>query len=496
VSGKRTWLAERAAIWPARPALEIAGRAVSYAELAARARELARRLRALGVREGDVVAALLPNGLAFAELLHAVPLCNATLLPLNLRLTARELAVQLRDGGARLLLHGGGALAERAAATAAAEDGRNLQTVEVGLGAERAPAPPAAEPDPDPGERIDPRAPLAILFTSGTTGRPKGAMLSHQNFLWSAVGSAFHLGVAPTDRWLACLPFYHVGGLSILLRCALYGIPAVVHERFDPEAVNRALDEIRVTLVSLVPTMLERVLAARGPHRAPPGLRCILLGGGPAPAPLLQRAAELGFPVAPTYGLTEAASQVATRPPHEAGLPRDTDLRPLFGTEVRILDAQGRRAPPGEAGEIVVRGPTVMLGYANRPRETADALRDGWLHTGDAGVLDTCGALRVLDRRGDLIDSGGENVYPAEIEAVLLEHPAVAEAAVAAVPDPEYGRRPAAWLVLRVATTPGDPELRAFCRSRLAGYKVPVAFHRVAALPRDASGKLARGRLA
>jgi O-succinylbenzoic acid--CoA ligase len=239
--------------------------------------------------------------------------------------------------------------------------------------------------------------------------------------------------------------------------------------------------------------MLARVLDARGARPAPRQLRFVLLGGGPCPAPLLSRARDAGFPVAPTYGLTEATSQVATRAPDA---PQDAGLAPLPGTEVRIADEAGRWLPPGREGEICVRGPSLMTGYWRRPEATAAALRDGWLHTGDIGRLDAARGLHVLDRRSDLIVSGGENVYPAEVEAVLLAHPAVAEAGVAAVADATWGARPAAWWVARPGAEADADTLARFCRERLAGYKVPVAYRRVASLPRTAAGKLRRHALA
>jgi O-succinylbenzoic acid--CoA ligase len=485
------WLASRARISASHRALEIAGEAISYGELQRRARAAAGRLRGLGVGPGDVVATLLGNGAPFVELLHAAALCGAALLPLNVRLTPRELAQQLRDAGARLLLHEAGALQERARAAAADASGTQTRAT---AGAARAFADAAA--DVPAGETIAAVAadsPLAILFTSGTSGTPKGAQLSHDNFLWSALASAVHLGVDPRDRWLACMPLFHVGGLSILLRAALYGNSVVVHERFDPAAVNRAFDRDGITCASLVASMLARILDDRGERPAPPQLRCVLLGGGPAPMSLIERARALGFPIAPTYGLTEAASQVATRAPGDAA--PGAGLRPLLGNEVRVVDGEERDLPDGAPGELLLRGPSVMRGYVNRPAETAATLRGGWLHTGDIAVRAGDGTLEILERRSDLILSGGENVYPSEIEAALREHPAVADAAVAAVKDPDFGQRPAAWLVFRPGTAPDGEQLRAFCRERLAGYKVPVAFHGVADLPRNAAGKLLRHEL-
>jgi O-succinylbenzoic acid--CoA ligase len=483
------WLAQRAAVTPERTACAVGGQVLTYGQLNQRVQVLAAALRRQGVQPGDVVAALFGNGLAFLELVHAVDRCAATLLPLNVWLTPRELCFQLGDSGARALLYAGDSLAELAHATGNMAPGLELvawpETLERN-------APQVADPDlpvADPGD------PLAILYTSGTAGRPKGVYLSRANFLWSAVSSAFHLGVDADDRWLACLPLFHVGGLSILLRAVLYGNAAMVHERFDPASVSRALDAEAITHVSLTPTMLQRLLEVRGARPAPPRLRCALIGGGPCSRALLERARERGLPVAPTYGLTEATAQVATRPPSHAG-DADAPLTPLLGTQLRIVDAHGAQAAPDSEGEIWVRGPTVMSGYVRDPGPGDTALRDGWLHTGDVGMLDAAGRLRVLDRRSDLIISGGANVYPAEVEAALLEHPAVAEVGVAGVADREYGKRPVAWWRPHAgADAPSASALQAFCRERLAGYKMPVAFYRVEALPRNSAGKLLRHQL-
>jgi O-succinylbenzoic acid--CoA ligase len=221
----------------------------------------------------------------------------------------------------------------------------------------------------------------------------------------------------------------------------------------------------------------------------------VLLGGGPAPRELVERARKLGFPIVTTYGLTEAASQVATLPIEQALASGDAAGAPLLWNELAILSPEGAPLAAGEIGEIAVRGPTLMSGYLHRPEETARALRDGWLLTGDVGVRDPDGPLRVLDRRSDLIVSGGENVYPAEVEGVLLAHPAVAEAGVAGEPEPRLGRRVAAWIVLRPGARAEAAALDAFCRERLAGYKVPRAYYFVASLPRGPSSKLLRREL-
>jgi len=295
------------------------------------------------------------------------------------------------------------------------------------------------------------------------------------------------------------MPLFHIGGLSILIRSALFGSSVVLHERFDAERVARSLDEDRVTRVSFVATMLAKVIAARGDRRAPESLELVLLGGGPASQDLLSRARDLHYPIAPTYGLTEAASQVATRPP-SAPVASETDLsgglEALPGVEIRIADADGKRVGAGVDGEIQLRGPILMKAYLDDLEATSRVLREGWFSTGDVGRLDLKGHLRVLDRRSDLILSGGENIYPAEVESVLTAHPDIEDAAVIGIPNKEYGASPVAYVVLHPNTELNPASLNSFCRDRLAAYKVPIDFIAIPELPRTPSGKLQRRHLA
>jgi o-succinylbenzoate---CoA ligase len=414
IPGLEDWLTSAARVRPDHPAVVSAGGAVTYAELDERAGRVARRLAADGVVPGDRVRVSHPPGLAFAELLHAGPRIGAVL----------------------------------------------------------APVPPADPPEPRPGSpeadsplrsTVDPNAVHSVINTSGTTGEPKPVELTYANHAASAAASADALGVDPEDRWLCPLPLHHVGGLGVLIRCAIARTTAVLHERFDLERVKAVLEAGEVTLASLVPTMLVRLREA-GLRRAP-GLRAIALGGGPIPAGLLEWAADAGIPVTPVYGMTETCSQIV------AGSPG----RPLEGVDLRI----------GAGGEILVRGPMVAPG-ALAP--------DGWLHTGDLGRLDEDGRLQVQGRVKELIVTGGENVAPLEVEQALLAHPAVADAGVAGRPDPEWGEAIVAFVELR--SPAGAEELRAWCRERLAAHKVPKRVEVVAALPRTAAGKLLRDRLA
>jgi O-succinylbenzoic acid--CoA ligase len=397
-----------------------AGRTVTYAELDEAAGRTARRLAAFHVNPGDRVATTLPPGLAFAQLLHALPRLGAVFVPLNPR-DPRPPA---------------------AAAQFLVEEAVEGPELDVPLRSE-----------------VDPDATQVVIHTSGTTAAPKPVELTYGNLHASAEASAANLGVEPDDRWLCAMPLFHVGGLSILTRSAIYGTCAVVHERFDAHAVRHSLESGEATLVSVVATMLRRLRDA-GLSRAP-ALRAALVGGGPVPRDLLDWGASAGLPLVETYGMTETCSQIATP-------------RLLPGVEARI----------GHGGEILVRGPMVAPGAI---------AADGWLHTGDRGRIDADGRLWVDGRIKDTIVTGGENVAAAEVEEALMAHPAVDDAAVVGRPDPEWGEAVVAYVVTSAEVD--DDELRAHCRARLAGFKVPRAYERRDELPRTESGKLLKGRL-
>jgi o-succinylbenzoate---CoA ligase len=446
------WLQQRAEIAPERLALVTEAERFSFGELDRRVDAASHALRELGIRPGQHVGIKAPNGAGFVVAVHALMRLGAVLVPINTRLTAPEIDWQTQDAGLAKVL-----------------DEPVLQALLE--------CPPGARLS----REFNMDAPHSILYTSGTTGRPKGAILTYGNHWSSATASALNLGLVAGDSWLACLPLFHVGGLSILLRSVVYGMPAVVHPRFDPGQVNQAIDDRGVTIVSVVSTMLSRLLDDRGDRPFPATLRVVLLGGGPAPLPLLERALRAGAPVVQTYGLTETASQVVTLAPEDAVTKVGAAGKPLMGSQIRI-----------EAdGEIWVRGPSVSPGYLHQPQRLPGA----WLRTGDLGYLDPAGYLYVLDRRDDLIVSGGENVYPSEVEAALLAHPAVEEAGVVGLPDPEWGRTVAAVVKLQAGQRTTPDELIAFCRLRLAGYKVPRQVEFRDTLPHNAAGKLLRREL-
>ncbi len=527
------WLAARARLAPEQVALAAGDECLMFGALDRRATDVARRLVGLGVQPGDRVAVLLRNGVPMVELVHGVGRAGAVLVPLNVRLAPPELAWQIADSRPSLFLYDEAneasareILTPQSLPSPTGEEGNVplhdlrvdafaslLRTLPVFMGEgvpqghDNLPCESAFVPR----DRVDLAAVHTVIYTSGTTGRPKGVMLTYGNHWWSAIGSALNLGLRDDDRWLAVLPLFHVGGLSILMRGVIYGMPVLVHERFDPVAVNRAIDEDGVTVVSVVASMLRRMFDARGDRPYPPTLRQVLVGGGPVPLPLLEECLRRGVPAVQTYGMTETASQAVTLSPADALRKPGSTGKPLLPNELRI-ERDGMPVGADEVGEIALRGPTVTPGYADRPEETTRVLRDGWLHTGDLGRIDAEGYLYVLDRRSDLIISGGENVYPAEVEAVLSAHPFVAEAGVVGADDPRWGQVPVAYVVLRPDISDDDQlaisppvedrpesvagivadELIAFCRERLARYKVPSQIFVVDALPRNAAGKLLR----
>jgi len=431
------WLPRAAALRPDHPALlDADGRATTYAELHHSALDAAAVLQAKGIEGGDRVALQLPPGRPFLAALHATLMLGATVVPIDLRL-------------------GPGERAARVAGAAAVVD---------------APLERAGEPDAHVLGRLTADAPATLVHTSGTTADPKPVALTIGNWSWHALGSAVALGLDPHDRWLCALPLSHVGGLAIVIRSAIYGTTVVLHERFATEAVLTAIERDRITLVSLVPTTVERLLDAG--LKAPNPLRVALIGGGPLPPVLAAQAQEAGIPVAQTYGMTEACSQVSTSLP---GQP-ETAGRPLVGMQVTI----------GADDEILVKGPTVAPAAADR---------NGWLHTGDRGRLDAHGRLTITGRKVDTIVSGGENVSPAEVETALLAHPAVADAGVHGRPDPQWGEAVVATVVLHDGAETEAEELRAHVGAQLARFKVPKEIAFADALPRTASGKLLRREL-
>lgn len=479
------WLEKRANLTPDRVAVEAAEGSVSFAELRLRARSVAAHLLEQGVQAGNVVACLSESSLALVTLVHSIPYTGAQLMPLNIRLTEHELLYQLRDSRCTLLVY-----SDSYADTARSlkqELSQQLTIVSITeLQSHAAAAPSQLLYD------VGEHEVYTIMYTSGTTGYAKGVLQSYQNHWSSAVGSVLNLGLTEHDKWLAAVPLFHISGLSILLRSVIYGIPIVIQEKFSPQTANAAILNQGVTMMSVVSNMLLRMLEELGDQYYPEQFRCMLLGGGPAPLPLLETCVAKQIPVVQTYGMTETCSQFATLQPQYMLTKLGSAGKPLFQGELQIVQG-GVKQPAGAAGEIIVKGPNVTSGYLNGA--AADSFQQGWLHTGDVGYVDEEGFLYVLDRRKDMLISGGENVYPAEIEAVLMSHPDVLEAGVTGVEHEVWGQSPIAFVVMRQGKLLDEEQLLNYCQARLAKYKLPITIHAVAELPRNAANKLLRREL-
>ena len=493
--GLGSWLARRARFSPERVALTFGARSWTYAELQREIDAFAASLAQLGVRQGDRVAFLDLNHPNYLLTLFATARLGAIFVPLNFRLTAPELQFALADSGACVLVHS----EPFAAAVEQIRDAIPCRAfVRTPDDEEGRLATACVEPGPPQEERfVDGDAVALIMYTSGTTGRPKGAMITHDNLLASIHGFSLTFDTRADDRTLLVAPLFHIGGLNVTtLSAFLNGATVVLERRFDPDRVLALLEERRITTMFAVPTML--VEMARRPGFATAdldALRLIVSGGAPVPVPLLEQYLERGIDVCAGYGMTEAAPLITIVPPGRVLDKVGSVGLPSFFTEVRLVDDDGREVPPGSPGEFVLRGPNVMKGYWNRPDATAETLVDGWLRTGDVGVQDEDGFFAVVGRKKDMIITGGENVYPAEVEACLAEHPKIADAAVFGVPEPTWGEAVVAVVVPLDGAALSEQEVTAFMADRLARYKQPRRIVLADELPRSPSGKIVKQEL-
>jgi acyl-CoA synthetase (AMP-forming)/AMP-acid ligase II len=501
--------------WPEQTAVVDGDARPTWPELSERARAVAAALIGSGVQAGDRVALWAPNSLDWIATAFGVYQAGAVLLPVNTRFTAPEAAHVLRTAGARLLITVTDFLG-RDYAEAPAQDDALASTMELVV---LSGPPGGGTPWPEFLARGGPQAageaaarsaaltaddPADIIFTSGTTGRPKGAVLTHGAGTRMYTEWSRRVGLRHGDRYLALYPFFHTAGLkSVVLACILRGATIVPCPVFEVETVMRKVEAERITFLPGPPALYQSMLAADLSGYDRSSLRAAVTGAAVVPVELVRRMREeLGFAsVVTAYGLTETTGTV-TACQHDDPLEviAGTSGRPVPGMELRITDRTGRVLPAGEAGEVLVRGFAVMREYFADPEATAAAIDPGgWLHTGDVGVLDEAGNLRITDRIKDMFIVGGFNAYPAEIERVILTHPSVAQAAVVGVPDSRLGEVGCAFVVPRPDAAPGDAagaaELIAWCRERLANYKVPRRLEFVPRLPLNPSGKVLKFEL-
>jgi long-chain acyl-CoA synthetase len=494
-----------ARISPDKAALVSLERTVSWAEFKDRVARLAAAFRELGVAPGERVAMLAGNSDRYVEYYFATLWAGAVMVPVNTRWTTQEIAACLNDAAAVLLLvdveHCVGAdeLREQCPALrqvllAAAVDEHGLTSTET-LIRTTAPVTDAARHGDD----------LAALFyTGGTTGRAKGVMLSHANLMANSMTAMANMNISGATTHLHVSPMFHVAGGSRLFSVTVAGGTHAVIPAFEPGLFLGAIERFRVTLTVVVPTMLNRLvnLPGLGDYDLS-SLDMLSYGASPMPEALLERAMAL-FPEVrflQSYGMTELSPVATVLAPRfhvfdgpDAGFVRSAG-QPVYNADVAIFDGDGNRLEDGAVGEICVRGPMVMQGYWQQPELTAETLRGGWMHTGDAGYIGERGFLFLVDRIKDMIVTGGENVYSAEVENVLYQHPAIAECAVIGIPSADWGEAVHAVVTLRAGMTVSTEDLFRHCRSRIAGYKCPKSFEITADLPKSGAGKILKAEL-
>jgi long-chain acyl-CoA synthetase len=494
-----------AALYPDKPAFVMGGRQVSFAEYNRRLNRLVHALRQRGLGPGDRIAFLSRNSLELLDVLGAGEKGGFQVAPLNFRLSVGELARVLEKIDPHVLF-------------AQAQYGETVEAVGELLGREREldlvaldGAPEdwttleellASGEDTEAEVEITPGEVVYLMSTSGTTGTPRAAMLTHRGQWLDAVALALEMRLSPVDRHLAAMPLFHVGGRAIVLAHTLRGCTVYVHDGFDAATVARDVDEHRITTTHVVPTMLSWLLEQELEREALSTLRLIWYASAPMPVELLRRAIDrLGPIFIQGYGQTECGPLATTLHPEEHHLEGAESPwlascgRAVPGVEVRIVDEEGGELPAGETGEIAIRSEFNMIGYWRDPELTMGALVDGWLRTGDMAHMDALGYVYIVDRKKDLIVTGGENVFPREVEEILYAHPAVLEAAVIGVPDPTWGESPRAIVVLRPQAQAAEQELIDFCRDRLAHYKCPKAVEFRDDLPKTPSGKVLKRTL-
>jgi acyl-CoA synthetase (AMP-forming)/AMP-acid ligase II len=485
-------LAHHADRYPDRPCLVWADQVITYADLDRRAARTAGGLAKLGIGRGDVVAVVLYNCPEFLELMFAVARVGAVFMPVNWRLAGEEVGYIVEHANARLIVSEA-ELAPLVAAAGARRPGVGL----VGVGSPPAgwtPFETLGEAGEGPMTPVDADDLHRLMYTSGTTARPKGVMITYANLYWKNIAHVVEFGITGGDRALACGPLYHVGALDLGTTTVLYaGGTVEIHRKFEAEPVLDALERRAISTVWLAPAMVNQLLAHSSLDRRDLSrVRLIIDGGEKMPLPLIERLLR-AFPnawFADAYGLTETVSGDTFLDKGKTVEKIGSVGTPCLHLEVAIWDDADRPVAPGTLGEIVLRGPKVFKGYWREAEATATAFRGGWFHTGDIGYLDREGFLYIVDRKKDMIISGGENIASPEVERVLYEHTAVIEAAVVGRADPRWGEVPVAFVVLREGLQASADELQEFCRGRLAKFKVPKDVHFVEVLPRNPSGKV------
>ncbi|HLS35474.1 MAG TPA: o-succinylbenzoate--CoA ligase [Bacillota bacterium] len=472
------WLTKRAYLSPEQVAIEThEGEVLTFLQLQEKSKSFARKLASVGVRSGENVGIFSGNEPQMIIAIHALSYLGCTCVLLNMRLTETELSYQIKDSNMSYLL---------------ASDSEYKKVTEMNVPVEVlsfSMIKTKQEKEVSLVTEISLDDPFTIVYTSGTTGNPKGVVHTYGNHWWSAISSALNLGLSQNDKWLTVLPMFHVGGFSICMRSIIYGISMYVMEKFDVAEVNEAIFSKNITIASVVTVMLQQLTDNLQDQAYPETFRCMLLGGGPVPKPLLETCAERNIPVFQSYGLTETSSQIVTLSPRDALKKLGSAGKPLFPGQLKI-----HQPDEDGVGEILVKGPMVTKGYLHNEQANTESFQNGWLATGDLGYVDEEGFLYVVERRTDLIISGGENVYPSEIESVLSGCVHVKDIGVIGKKDDKWGEIPVAFIVPSTKNVLKE-EILKYAEKHLARYKVPKEIKFVQELPRTASNKLMRREL-
>lgn len=468
---------------------------LTYAELNASCNRLANAFLDAGVEKGERVGLLLMNSREFMEAYYALAKIGAVVVPLNWRLVADELEFILKDSGTRRLIFGDEFLETVAELQSRGEKTDVMQWLQVSSGEETAYFADDYVAFRDAGSHAEPPTGaqdddmLYIMYTSGTTGLPKGVVHTHNTAIWGLMTIGATAEYQAQDRYLACLPMFHVGALTPLAVNVWRGATNIVMRSFDPVRAWELIQEEKITIGLAVPAMLNFMVQVPYDQYDYSALRWMMTGAAPVPAALTEQYHSLGIGLLQVYGLTESCGPACLMDAENALRKPDSTGRAFFHTDIRIVDDEFNDCPPGTAGEVWVKGAHIMVEYWNRPDATAETLVDGWLRTGDVATMDEEGFVAIQDRIKDMIISGGENVYPAEIEGVLASHPGIVEAAVIGQESEKWGESPLA-IVVKSDEALTEAEVIRFCEGKLASYKQPKAAAFVDEIPRNPSGKI------
>lgn len=495
------WLTKREILCPDKEAVVDGQRRLTYKQLNRRVNRLARVISAQGCVYGDRMGILSYNCHQFVEVIMAAAKLGLILVPLNWRLTAAELAFQMADSGAELLIFDpelkelAGGLCRTSGIKKTLVLGLKSDTVTGAQGCEALMA-EQSDAEPVPGNIPDMDTPHIIMYTAGTTGKPKGAVLSQGTGFWNTLNLEA-LDFTSSDRDLLVLPMFHIGGIGLFTLPMLYhGATVVIMRTFDPAFCLQLLADERITLFFGVPAIFQFLI--QHPDFRPEafaGVRLVMSGGAPLPVSIVRRYHESGIILQQGFGMSEAAPSIATLARELALTKAGSIGKAVFHLEVRIVDDAINEMPAGEVGELVMRGPNLMQGYWNRPEANEEAFRGGWFHSGDLAYMDEDGDLYIVDRKKDMFISGGENVYPAEVENAIFDLPQVSEAAVIGIKDAKWGEVGKALVVLKTDQQLKEEQILDHLSGRLAKYKIPKSVEFLEALPRNAAGKVLKTRL-